>query len=71
MNEEDKNKIKEYSKQTELYKSRRTFNSKGVLIEKKCSVCKEFKIVRDYYKDKKELDGLYNTCKSCHSNKTK
>ena len=71
MDIEDKNKIKEYSKKTELYLSRRKFDSEGKLIEKKCSVCKEFKLVRDYYKDKTEVDGLYNTCKSCHSNKTK
>jgi hypothetical protein len=69
MNEEDKNKIKEYSKQTELYKSRRTFNSKGVLIEKKCSVCKKFKKLSEFHKDKKELDGLYNKCKTCNSKK--
>ena len=66
MNEENIKKIKEYSKQTELYKSRRLFDDEGVLVEKKCVVCKKFKKTNEFRKDKKELDGFYNKCKACN-----
>jgi hypothetical protein len=65
MNEEDKKKVKEYSKQTPLYLSRRKFDINGVLTEIKCSRCKEFKSIREYSKNKLQIDGLDNKCKSC------
>ena len=56
MKEEDKNKIKAYSKQTPLYLSRRKFNSEGMLTEVKCPGCISFKSVKDYAKNKLQID---------------
>ena len=50
MNEEDKNKIKAYSKKTPLYLSRRKFNPQGVLVEVQSISCKELKSIDDYSK---------------------
>jgi len=33
--------------------------------EKVCSKCKEVKSILDFYKDKKNKDGLYSQCKDC------
>ena len=66
MNEENINKIKEYSKQTEIYKSRRVFDKEGVLIEKKCVFCKKFKKTSEFRKEKNELDGFCNKCRACN-----
>ena len=33
---------------------------------KKCSKCKEEKLAKDFYKNKRSKDGLYSCCKSCH-----
>jgi len=69
MNEEDKNKIKAYSKQTPLYLSRRKFDSEGLLIEVKCPDCKLFKSVKDYAKNKVQIDGIEIKCKLCKAKK--
>lgn len=55
----------------EIYLSRRKFNNDSEVIEKKCSKCKTFLSVKHYFKNKRELDGLYNYCKECHREKTK
>ena len=65
MNEEDKNKIKEYSMQTPLYLSRRKFDSEGVLVEVQCLVCKKFKPLEAYSKNKTQIDGIEINCKHC------
>ena len=65
MNEEDKIKIKAYSKKTPLYLSRRKFNDQGSLIEVKCSMCKVFKSLGEYHKNKVEIDGIDHKCKIC------
>ena len=65
MNEEDKIKIKAYSKKTPLYLSRRKFNDQGTLIEVKCSMCKVFKSLGEYHKNKVEIDGIDHKCKIC------
>ena len=69
MNEEDKNKIKAYSKKTPLYLSRRKFNPQGVLVEVQCVSCKEFKSIDDYSKNKIEIDEIEIKCKRCKSSK--
>ena len=69
MNEEDKNKIKAYSKQTPLYLSRRKFDSEGVLTAVKCPGCKSFKSVKDYAKNKVQIDGIEIKCKLCKAKK--
>ena len=69
MNEEDKNKIKAYSKQTPLYLSRRKFDSEGVLLEVKCIGCKEFKSIDAYSKNKIQIDGIEVKCQKCKQNK--
>ena len=56
MNEEDKNKIKAYSKQTPLYLSRRKFDSEGALVEVQCLGCKKFKPLEAYSKYKTQID---------------
>ena len=58
MKQEDKNKIKAYSKQTPLYLSRRKFDASGALIEVQCSSCKEFKVLDEYAKNRTQIDGL-------------
>ena len=40
MKNQDKKEIKEYSKKTSLYLSRRRFDDEGVLIQVICSRCK-------------------------------
>lgn len=69
MKEEDKNKIKAYSKQTPLYLSRRKFNSEGMLTEVKCPGCISFKSVKDYAKNKLQIDGIEIKCKLCKAKK--
>jgi hypothetical protein len=34
--------------------------------EKKCANCGEVKPLIDFYKDKREKDGRYSSCKACH-----
>lgn len=65
MNEEDKKKVKEYSKKTPLYLSRRKFDINGILTEIKCSRCKEFKNISEFSKNKLQIDGLEHKCKKC------
>jgi len=65
MNEEDKKKIKAYSKKTPLYLSRRKFDNQGTLTEVKCSNCKVFKPLSEYYKNKMEIDCVDHKCKIC------
>jgi|TARA_B110000285_G_C15141887_1_gene631371 hypothetical protein len=65
MNEEDKKKIKEYSKKTPLYLSRRKFDSDGTLTDVKCSNCSEFKPLGEYSKNKVEIDGIDHKCRVC------
>lgn len=31
-----------------------------------CSICKEEKEYKEFYKDKRKKDGLYSSCKRCH-----
>ena len=62
MKQEDKNKIKEYSKQTPLYLSRRKFDASGALTEVLCSSCKEFKALDQYSKNRTQIDGLEHKC---------
>jgi len=65
MNEEDKNKIRAYSKQTPLYLSRRKFNAEGELLEVQCIRCKKFKPLSAYTKNKTQIDGIEIKCKDC------
>jgi|TARA_B110000444_G_scaffold124662_1_gene117121 hypothetical protein len=65
MNEKNRNEIIKYSKKTPLYLSRRKFNSEGVLMELQCSKCKEFKEIKEYSKNKTQIDGLDNKCRIC------
>jgi hypothetical protein len=37
---------------------------------KKCSQCKHYKPLADYYKDKREHDGYLYICKECHCKRT-
>ncbi len=69
MKQEDKNKIKEYSKQTPLYLSRRKFDISGVLTEVQCSSCKKFKALDEYAKNRTHIDGLEHKCNSCKTSK--
>ena len=69
MNEEDKNKIKAYSKKTTLYLIRIKFDYQGTLTEVKCSNCKLFKILSEYHKNKVEIDGFDHKCKICKTKK--
>lgn len=69
MNEEDKNKIKAYSKQTHLYLSRRKFDSEGALVEVQCLGCKKFKPLDAYSKNKIQIDGIEIKCKQCKQSK--
>ena len=64
-------KINLPNKKKEIYLSRRKFDSDGNVIEKKCSNCKTFKTVENFFKDKNQFDGLYNNCKECHRLKQK
>ena len=63
MTEEDKNKIRAYSKKTPKYLSRRKFNEEGALVEVQCSHCKKFKSISEFSKNK--IDGLETKCKVC------
>ena len=45
-------KINLPNKKKEIYLSRRKFDSDGNVIEKKCSNCKTFKTVDNFFKDK-------------------
>ncbi len=65
MKNQDKKEIKEYSKKTSLYLSRRRFDDEGVLIQIICSRCKSFKNVNEFSKDKREIDGIDHKCKAC------
>tara|TARA_B110000483_G_scaffold180944_1_gene213974 strand:- start:545 stop:754 length:210 start_codon:yes stop_codon:yes gene_type:complete len=69
MKQEDKNKIKEYSKQTPLYLSRRKFDASGALTEVQCSSCKEFKALDEYAKNRTQIDGLEHKCNTCKASK--
>lgn len=35
-----------------------------------CSKCKTSKDVSEFYKDKRNIDGLYSDCKTCHGEHT-
>lgn len=35
--------------------------------EKKCTTCKQFKPISEFYKDAHRRDGYYNSCKQCHA----
>ena len=65
MKKQDKKEIKEYSKKTLLYLSRRKFDDEGDLIQVICSRCKSFKNVNEFSKDKREIDGIDHKCKAC------
>jgi hypothetical protein len=69
MNEQENNKIKDYSKKTPLYLSRRKFDQEGKLTEVICSSCKTFKPLSEFAKNKKEIDGIEHKCKACKSRK--
>ena len=69
MNEEDKNKIKAYSKQTPLYLSRRKFDSDGVSVEVQCLGSKKFKPLEAYSKNNTQIDGIEIKCKQCKQRK--
>ena len=51
MTEEDKNKIRAYSKKTPKYLSRRKFNEEGALVEVQCSHCKKFISISEFSKN--------------------
>ena len=68
MREEDKKKINDYSKKTELYLSRRKFDDKGAITQVTCSRCKEFKNLNEFSKNKRGIDGIDHKCKSCKVN---
>jgi len=38
---------------------------------KKCSTCKQIKLVSQFYKNKSASDGLYSNCKNCHIKATR
>ena len=65
MTEEDKNKIRAYSKKTPKYLSRRKFNEEGALGDVQCSHCKKFKSISEFSKNKTQIDGLETKCKVC------
>ncbi len=46
-------------------RSRVQHRFQGALEEKKCSKCDEWKVLKEFYKDKKSWDGLCCMCKGC------
>ena len=40
-------------------------------LNKKCSLCKETKLLSEYWKHKDAKDGLYAHCKTCHTLQSK
>lgn len=50
-----------------LHDNLRCIDEDGNVIKKRCSRCKQFKDVSDFYKDKRSVDGLHYICKDCES----
>lgn len=46
-------------------------NKRPIPEYKKCNICEEIKIKNEFYAQKRSLDGLYSSCKSCCSEKEK
>ena len=45
---------------------KRKFNERGDVVEKKCSICDEWKDIKDFVKDKSNrIDGYSFRCKKC------
>ena len=44
----------------------RRYNDKGEVVEKKCSLCDEWKLIEEFVKDKsRKVDGYNSRCKKC------
>ncbi len=38
-----------------------------MITEKKCTICKEVKPIKEFYRDAAHRDGYYSKCKKCHA----
>ena len=62
-------KINLPNKNKKGYVSNRKFDDNGDIVEKKCSVCNEFKSINEFHNNKLQFDGTYPNCIVCFKDK--
>tara|TARA_B100000787_G_scaffold131761_1_gene100646 strand:+ start:542 stop:823 length:282 start_codon:yes stop_codon:yes gene_type:complete len=58
-------------KKKKEYVDNRKFDDNGDIVEKKCSVCGEFKFMSEFHNNKLQFDGTYPHCKKCQRERVK
>ena len=58
-------------KKKKEYVDNRKFDDNGDIVEKKCSVCNEFKSINEFHNNKLQFDGTYPNCKKCQRERVK